>query len=542
MDLPPVIGDMANNAQIANYSSMAHDKLREAQSIMQTALDTHMLLSHYDFYKKFTDNIGNSLNSMKNDISSAISSGSSGDQSFNPFDAWDYAQSKYKDAVKAYNQVKDIKAVAQEKYQQGRTFMNDSINQAKKKSDELVEEANKTKNTVIKKVGNKVKEFETDAKGKIKQAETTIKDESNNIIGKTKQTFNDTAADFKANLKPASDFFEDPSLMPQQLFTEQELAGETMKTPFLNQYYATKLNGDGFPDDIFADTEGPAIKTYAETYAKSARKVKKIKTTRPKKKQADEDQTTSKISEEPNLKPSEAIKKLEAQNVEMTAESSLPKPKPDVESEEPAPVEEQPKPQVNNFDDIETSDLQKEYEVLQNSARSEGAEQRFQDMGEELSNRVLQGLDRPINTNPISDTVTMVQNEADKIAQSGTEMIQQPLTVAQGMSEQAIQQARDVARQGMENLTNTISPSIDDFNNTVNNIKDQVKSGVEDGLQKAKQALGLDTEESIGGDEDPVGLAVTAVLGLADLGTQIASFFDTPKVQQPSTPSQQVGV
>jgi hypothetical protein len=538
MDLPPVIGDMANNMQIANYSGLAHDKLREAQSIMQTALDTHMLLSHYDFYKKFSDNVGESLNSMKNDISSAISSGASGDQSFNPFDAWEYAQGKYKDAVKAYNQVKDLKNVAQEKYQQGKTFVNDSINKAKAKGDELLEEANTTKNTAIKKVGNKVKEIELDAKGKIKQAETTIKDETNNVIGKTKKTFNDTASDIKANLKPSSDFFEDPSKMPTQLFTDEELSGEAMKTPFLNKYYATKLNGDGFPDDIFADTEGPKIKSYAETYAKSARKVKKTKTTKVKKEEPEE----SKVSEEANLKPSDAIKKLEAQKVQMTPESSLPKPKQDIESEETTPAEEPVKKPVNNFDDIETPDLQKEYEVLQNSARSEGAEQRFQDMGEELSNRVLQGLDRPINTNPISDTVSMVQNEADKLAQTGQEALQRPLTVAQKMSQQTIQQAEDNVRQGINNFTNTVSSTADDFNNTVNDIKNQVKSGVEDGLQKAKQALGLDTEESVGGDEDPVGLAITAVLGLADLGTQIASFFEKPKTEVLSAPAQQVGV
>lgn len=535
MDLPPVIGDMANS-QIANYSQLANNKLKEAQGLLQSALDTHMLLSHYDFYKQFSNNVGETLDGMKNDLTNGLLSQSSGD-SLNPYELWDYAQGKYKEAVSAYEKIKNVKAGAQEKFQQGKSYVQDMAKQAKKNTDDIIDDVTTKTNKAVVKVGNKVKEVEMEARGKVKQGETLIKDESNKIIGKTKETFDDTAQDIKANLKPASDFFEDPSLMRQQIFTEEELAGETMKTPFLNQYYASKLTGggDGFPDDIFADTEGPKIKTYSETYAKSARKVKKIKTKNPKEEQA-------KVSEEPNLKPSEAIKKLEAQKVKMSPERALPK----AEEEEPKPAQEPtPAPQrvEPNFDDVETSDLQKEYDGLQNAARSEGAEQRFQDIGQELTNRTIQGLDRPVNTEPTIDTLDTVENEAQKLAQAGTETLQRPLTVVQGMTQQAIEEAQSNVVQGFRNFSNLAESTTNNLSDAVNNVQTQIKSGVADGIQKAKQALGLDTEESLGGDEDPVGLAVTAVLGLADIGTQIASFFDpTPKIIQPSTPSQQIGV
>ena len=107
MDLLPIT-DMAQSAQIAQYGALANDKLKEASGILQSALDTHMLLSNFDAYKQFSNDVSDQINELTKSAGTQDSEGA-----FSLSDLYNEAQGKLTKVKGYYNQAKQFQSDVQ---------------------------------------------------------------------------------------------------------------------------------------------------------------------------------------------------------------------------------------------------------------------------------------------------------------------------------------------------------------------------------------------------------------------------------------------
>lgn len=546
MDLLPIT-DLTQSAQIAHYGELANDKLKEAQGIVQSALDVHMLLSHYDAYKQFTQNLGDTVGDVVNDIKTNILP-SGGDSAFDPFAAWDYGQQQIKKAKSTIKQVKqtfdDVVNEGNNKYQSLKDEATANLQNAKN-------EFNTQVNTVKAKVGDAVEDIQ--AKGQ--EVKDNLGSVAKKINDDAEEQFNNAQANIKSSTQSLEDQLKSMTMGdPAESLTARTLTSEELgrvgmlKNPVLNDYYARKV----FPDDIFADE--PAASNITISPYKAATKIKKVvKKLKKPKKQQEEEQPKQAQDET----PTDTGTTLSPQGQDTLFPMREMMAKRAAQAEE---MGENPNADIPNMSEEE---LATEISNMAGGARSPMAEERFQQLNQRYSQITKEKqqpeIEEPRMSTLDEDTTAPAPQNINSFMNEGEELLNTTKSgvakVPQMVTEQTRQLA-DTAEEQMQNITNNIQNGIEDAKDQMRTFSTNLSSklqnaisgggeeeeGGEDVISSLKKALLGDTEESLAGDEDPIGLAVTVGLGLADLGTQIAGFFDKPKTPTIAIQSQQVGV
>jgi hypothetical protein len=574
MDLLPIT-DMAQSAQIAQYGTLANDKLKEASGILQTALDTHMLLSNFDAYKQFSNDVSDQINELTKSVGTQDSEGS-----FSLSDLYNEAQGKLTKVKGYYNQAKQFQSDVQtgikntktkyenfrqqasEEYnnaktkinngiEEGKTFVKDTAQEAKAEAQNVYEQGKTAVKTTMAEGEQALQQGKTavkttmaegeqalnDAQKGLKTGIKTVNKQADAFMNEGKTAINTTMEDLQPAEKPTSFFsrlfpkeakapkvsdpmenisFSDPAeTATSSLLTPEADAVVSMKTPVATSYYGTLY--DEFPDDIFAEPSNIKIGTY-----KATKKLKKVS-----KKQKQQQQQEEEVKQETTAPEIAETKPLSSEG----ADALMPM------------RELMAQQQADEINGMTTDELASEM-INMNGARSPMAEQRYQALKSKYEEKlaseqpqkpqVESTLETP-TTSPTSES--LVENSVN----DGIPKINLEIPEVPNISP-AVQDLNQTFNNGINEARNLFSIGQQNLSDAPTTISNMLKSKTSDVLGDVSKSLLGDTEDSLAGDEDPIGLAVTIGLGIASIGTQIADLFKSPPKQAIAVQGQQIGV
>ena len=584
MDLLPVT-DMAQSAQIAQYGALANDKLKEASGILQSALDTHMLLSNFDAYKQFSDGVKNQLNELTKGADTQDSEGA-----FSLYDLYNEGKGGLAKVQSYYNQARQLQSDVQTgltntkaKYAQFRQKASDGFNEAKTKINNGIEEGK----TVVKdatadakaEARNVFQQSKTAVKSAVSEGEQTVRTglqqgkavvktainegeqatmDARSAIKSGVKTVNKQADTFaneaksRARIKfvePEEDILQRPVERPSlfsrifpketpapkisnpmenisfsdpaetatsSLLTPEAEAVVSMKTPVSTAYYGARY--DEFPDDIFAEPSNVKISTY-----KAMRKVKPPR--RQAKQQQEEvkqplgDDTTPGVTQSQPLSAEGADQLLPMR--EMIAQQNA--------------------NEINNM----TSDELASEMINMNGARSPLAEQRYQALKSKYEEKL--ATEQPVKSTPESTVETPTvsptsQSLVESSVNDGVPRINLEVPDIMPNISPAVQDLNQTFSNGMDQARNLVNLGQQNLQDTANSVTSMLKQKASDVISDTTKSLFGETEDSLEGDEDPIGLAVTIGLGIASIGSQIADLFKSEPKESIAVQGQQIGV
>jgi len=571
MDLVPIT-DMAQSAQIAQYGALANDKLKEASGILQSALDTHMLLSNFDAYKQFSDGIKDQINELVKGADTQ-----DGEGAFSLYDLYNEGKGGLAKVQGYYNQARQLQSDAQTgltntraKYAEFKQKANDGFNEAKTKINNGIEDgktvvkdaaadakaeaqnvfqqgktAVKTTmaegeqalqqgKTAVKTTMAEGEQALNDARTGLKTGVKTVNKQADTFMNEGKRAINTTMEDLQPAEKPTSFFsrlfpgevkapkisdpmenisFSDPAeTATSSLMTPEAEAVVSMKTPVSTAYYGTLY--DKFPDDIFAEPSNVKIGTY-----KAVRKVKLPKKSRKQQQQEEvkEDNTTAGITETKPLSPEGADTLMPMR--ELMAQQ-----------------------QADEINGMTTDELASEMINL-NGARSPTAEQRYQALKSKYEEKLASESQKPQVESTLETPTTSATSQSlvESSVNDGIPKINLEIPEVPNISP-AVQDLNQTFNNGINEARNLVNLGQQNIQDTTNSVTNMLKQKTSDVISDTTKSLFGETEDSLAGDEDPIGLAVTIGLGIASIGTQIADLFKSPPKQAIAVQGQQIGV
>ncbi len=564
----PMINDLMQQGQ--NLTGMTNDKLKEAQGILQSALDTHVLLSHYGWYKKLSGDAEEALNNAKSTALDMIGkAGGEGNSLINPAEMISNGINKINSARRTLNtQIENVKQLQQ----QGKDIYNNMGGKARQLEAEGQDALNATRKNITNKiktsvekvkteVGDKVVDAKSNFKTKLDEGQEYIKSQKEGMTQQLKSTTGNAEKETEGMFSRIKNAFtsspkqtveeslpkmpeitmEDPADSP--LLSGLSQAGQKMvdmkAQKFINDYYATEQ----FPDDIFADTlesNGakirliPGVKAPKKLLKKGGKK-KTVKQEEEQQKKATQDNTVA--DEEANARPALSTQGQDAlfPMREAMAKKNVMKPSEETESatkqEESEPIENM----QNSPSDMSTDEIKSRMANME-GARSPQAEQEYQQLKTELQSRQTPQMEEPAIATRESDLMGDISMNGT--VRSGIQATES--AVQSGVNE--VNRIGQQAQQNMQDAYRTFSDITSQGTNDVQTIAKSVSNAVSDKLSGLTKSLGTATEESAVDDEDPLGLAITVGLGLATLGTQIADFFKKPPHEVIAQTGEQIGV
>ena len=200
--------------------------------------------------------------------------------------------------------------------------------------------------------------------------------------------------------------------------------------------------------------------------------------------------------------------------------------------------------EINNM----TSDELASEMINLNGARSPLAEQRYQALKSKYEEKLATEQPEPQAKPQVESTVETPitsptsQSLVESSVNDGIPRINLEVPDVMPNISPAIQDLNQTFENGMDQARNLVNLGQQNIQDTASSVTSMLKQKASDVISDTTKSLFGDTEDSLEGDEDPIGLAVTIGLGIASIGSQIADLFKSTPRQNIAVQGQQVGV